>query len=206
MSQTEDFTILRIDGSARYLDSVTRTLADELVAGLQAAHPGARLLQRDLSAGMPLVSEGWVTANFTAPPDRTREQRHELAFSDTLVEELRAADAIVMAVPMYNFSVPASVKAWIDQVARAGLTFRYNADGPQGLLSDRTVFLVMATGGEPIGSEIDFASGYLRHVFGFLGIRDMRLIAADGLNRDAATALTAAREQVRAAVAARAAA
>ena len=195
-----DFTILRIDGSARHEGSVSRQLADELVQQLQVEHPGARLLHRDLATGLPLVSADWVAANFTDPAQRTPQQRNELAMSDMLIEELQAADAIVMAVPMYNFSVPASVKLWIDLVCRAGMTFRYTPIGPQGLLADRPVYLVMATGGAPLGSAVDFASGYLRHLWGFLGINDLRLIGADGLNRGAEAALAGAREQMRAAV------
>jgi FMN-dependent NADH-azoreductase len=196
-----DFTILRIDGSARYSDSISRRLAAELTERLLAQHPGGQVLDRDLAPGLPVLSEDWVTANFTAAAARTAAQRAELALSDTLVEELRAADVIVMSVPMYNFSVPAAVKAWVDLVARAGLTFRYTANGPEGLLADRPVWLVMATGGVPLGSAVDFASGYLRHFFAFLGIRDVRVIAADGLNRDAAATLAEARRQIAAALA-----
>ena len=200
------FTILRIDGSARYEGSVSRQLADELVERLQIEQPSVRLLHRDLSTGLPQVSADWVAANFTPPKQRTPQQRAELAMSDMLIEELQTADEIVMAVPMYNFSVPASVKAWIDLVCRAGMTFRYGANGPEGLLADRPVYLVMATGGVPLGSEVDFASGYLRQVWSFLGITDLRLIAADGLNRNSQAALARAREQISAALTSRAAA
>jgi len=200
------FTILRIDGSARYADSVSRRLADETVERLRAAHPGARLIHRDLGAGLPAIDEAWVAANFTDPEARTTEHRAALALSDTLVEELRAADVVVMAVPMYNFGVPASVKAWVDLVARARVTFRYTPQGPEGLLRDRPVYILMATGGVRVGSELDFASGYLRHIWGFLGVRDVHVIAADGLNRDGEQALARAREQLDAALAARVAA
>jgi FMN-dependent NADH-azoreductase len=190
------FTILRIDGSARYDGSVSRELADEAVDHLLAEHPGARVLHRDLGAGLPLIDEAWVAANFTDPGERDAAQRAALALSDTLIDELRAADAVVMAVPMYNFGVPASVKAWVDLVCRARVTFRYTSDGPEGLLPDRPVYLLMATGGVPAGSAVDFASGYLRHIWGFLGISDVRLVAADGLSRDAAGTMVRAREQL----------
>jgi FMN-dependent NADH-azoreductase len=194
------FTILRIDGSARYDGSVSRELADETVQHLMAEHPGARVLHRDLGAGLPLIDAAWVAANFTDPAERDAGQRAALALSDTLIDELRAADAVVMAVPMYNFGVPASVKAWVDLVCRARVTFRYTADGPEGLLPDRPVYLLLATGGVPAGSAVDFASGYLRHIWGFLGISDVRLVAADGLNRDATGTMDRAREQLRAAL------
>ncbi|MEJ2575359.1 MAG: NAD(P)H-dependent oxidoreductase [Gammaproteobacteria bacterium] len=202
----DNFTILRIDGSARYADSASRRLADEAVDRLRAAHPGARLLRRDLGRGLPLLTEAWVAANFTDPEQRSPDQRRELALSDILVEELQAADAVVMAVPMYNFGVPAAVKAWIDLVCRARVTFRYTPNGPQGLLRDRPVYLVMTTGGVPVGGPLDYASEYLRHVWGFLGVRDVHLITADGLNSEAGQALARAREQLRRAIVARAAA
>jgi FMN-dependent NADH-azoreductase len=188
--------ILRIDGSARYSDSVTRQLADRVVKGLQQRHPGAVVTRRDLAAGVPQVTEDWITANFTPATERSPAQRDTLALSDRLVAELKAADALVLATPMYNFSVPAAVKAWIDQVCRAGETFRYTAEGPVGLLADRPVYLVLASGGVPVGSAADHASAYLRHVLGFVGIRDLRLIAAEGVVADPAAALQRAEAQL----------
>jgi FMN-dependent NADH-azoreductase len=188
--------ILRIDGSARYTDSVTRRLADQVVARLQRQHPGAAVTRRDLATGLPHVTEDWIAANFTPAAERSPGQREVLALSDALVAELKAADAIVLAAPMYNFSVPAAVKAWIDQVCRAGETFRYTAEGPVGLLADRPVYLVLASGGVPVGSAADYASDYLRHVFGFIGIRDVRVIAAERVVADPAGAVQQAEDQL----------
>ena len=128
---------------------------------------------------MPLLDEDWVNANLTDPEQRSAAQHAQLAGSDKLVEELVDADAIVLTVPIYNFSVPAALKAWIDQICRARLTFRYTEQGPQGLLKDRPVYLVMASGGVPLGSPMDFASEYLKQVFAFIGIQDIRLVPAE---------------------------
>jgi len=192
MTQPSIERILRIDASARQGDSISRALGDEVVRRLQARYPGAALQTLDLADGMPHIDEAWVAANFTAADERSATQRERLSASDQAVAALKGADAIVLTAPVYNFSVPSVLKAWIDHVCRAGLTFRYTADGPQGLLADRPVYLVMASGGVPFGSPVDFASGYLRQVFRFIGIEDVRLIGAQGVAADAAGAREAA--------------
>ena len=192
--------LLRIDASARIEDSVTRRLADELVAGLREKDAGLRVTQRELADGLPLLNEIWVNANFTDADQRSAEQREALALSDELIAELRAADAVALSSPVYNFGVPAVLKAWVDLVTRARETFRYGAQGPEGLLKDRPVYLVMASGGTAIGSEIDFAGRYLQHILGFIGIRDVRVIAADQMMVDEAAAWRQARAQMQAAL------
>ena len=193
--------LLRIDASARIEGSVTRQLADELVAGLREKDAGLRVTQRELADGLPLLNETWVNANFTDADQRSAEQREALALSDELIAELRAADAVALSSPVYNFGVPAVLKAWVDLVTRARETFRYGAQGPEGLLKDRPVYLVMASGGTAIGSEIDFAGRYLQHILGFIGIRDVRIIAADQMMVDEAAAWRKARAQMEAALA-----
>ena len=193
--------LLRIDASARIEDSVTRRLADELVAGLREKDTGLRVTQRELADGLPLLNETWVNANFTDADQRSAEQHGALALSDELIAELRAADAVALSSPVYNFGVPAVLKAWVDLVTRARETFRYGAQGPEGLLKDRPVYLVMASGGTAIGSEIDFAGRYLQHILGFIGIRDVRIIAADQMMVDEAAAWRKARAQMEAALA-----
>lgn len=177
-------TVLKIDASARKEGSVTRQLTDQLVTGLLERAPGARVLARDVAGGLPVIDEDWIGANFTDTAERSAEQRLKLALSDTLVNELKSADTIVLGVPIYNFGVPAALKAWIDLVARARETFRYTENGPEGLLLNKKAYIVLASGGTEAGSEIDFASGYLHHVLGFLGINDVTLIAADQLTQD----------------------
>src|SRR5690606_7995661 len=101
-----------------------------------------------------------------------------------LIGEIEAADTIIITAPIYNFSIPASLKAWIDQVARARRTFRYTEVGSEGLLKGKRVYIVFVSGGVPLGSEVDFASAYLRHILGFIGISDVEFIAADGHQKD----------------------
>jgi len=169
--------ILRIDASARTEGSVSRDLTDRLVARLAGAD--GEVTVRDLADSAPRFVDGaWIGANFTAPDARTDAHKAELAASDALVKELEAANQIVIGAPIYNFSVPAALKAWIDQVARARRTFVYTENGPKGLLDGKTAWLVMASGGTPVDSDIDFATPYLRHVLGFLGISDVRVIDA----------------------------
>jgi len=192
MKQHRVKKILRIDSSARREASVSRQIGDEVVSRLKAAHPDAEVVNLDLAAGVPHIDEAWVEANFTPADARTATQRARLQASDQAVATLRDADAVVLTVPIYNFSIPSVLKAWIDHVCRAGVTFRYTAEGPRGLLADRPVYLVMASGGVAFGSPVDFASGYLRQVFRFLGIQDVRLVGADGVAADLNTARASA--------------
>lgn len=173
--------ILRIDASVRNQGSTTRALADQLVNRLVEQDYGATVTRRDLNATPPaLLTEGWVGANFTDETERSDEQKALLAGSDELIAELEAADTIVITAPIYNFAIPASLKAWVDLIARARRTFRYTETGPEGLLTGKRAFIVFASGGVPLGSAVDFASGYLKHILGFVGITDVTIIAADG--------------------------
>jgi len=192
MSKDKINKILRIDSSACHSQSITRRLGDEVMRRLKRTHPGANLIDRDLSSGIGFLSESWVQANLTNPVERTQAQQEILAGSDLLVRELDSADVIMITAPVYNFSVPAALKAWIDMICRASLTFHYTENGPEGLLKDRPVYLVMASGGVPFGSSADFASGYLRHILGFIGIRDVRPVYAEGTNANVSASENAA--------------
>lgn len=193
-------TILKIDASARKAGSMTRELTDTLVTRLLDTHPSARVLTRDVSAGLPVVDEAWVGANFTDPAERSSEQKLKLALSDTLVAELKAADVLVIAAPVYNFGIPASLKAWVDLVARARETFRYTENGPEGLLKGKKAYVVVASGGVPVNSAVDFATPYLKQVLAFIGITDVSVIAADQLMMDGDAKRAAARAAIEAAV------
>jgi FMN-dependent NADH-azoreductase len=171
--------VLRVDASARVEGSVTRQLADQLIVGLAARVDGLSVSRRDVAQGLPFVDTDWVAANFTDPDARSAVQCEKLAGSDTLVAEVVNADVWVIATPIYNFGVPASLKAWVDQIARARLTFRYTEQGPQGLLEGKKVYILTATGGTEVGSAIDFATPWLKFVLGFLGVTDVEVIAAD---------------------------
>lgn len=188
--------ILRIDASMRREGSVTRALADRLVARLGARAAGARIVRRDLADGMPLIDADWIDANFTDPAKRSPAQNAALVISDALIAELRAADTVVIGLPIYNFGVPAAFKAWVDQVARARETFRYTESGPVGLLTGKRAVVVVASGGLPVDSAADLASPYVRHALGFIGITDVEVIAADRLMLDADSAIAGAEGRI----------
>lgn len=185
--------ILRIDASARRTGSVSRDLADKIIDRIGS---DATVTTRDLADGMSLIDEAWVGANFTPADDRTADQKSKLALSDTLVAELQAADTLVIGLPIYNFGVPAALKAWVDQVARAGVTFQYSEYGPKGLLEGKRAIVAVASGGTEAGSEIDFATGYIRHVLGFIGITDVTFVTADRLMLDADGTMAKAMGQI----------
>jgi len=181
-SRFGNLKVLRLDSSARSDGSMSRRVADELIEQLREREGAVEVRVRDLAVDAPsFVDADWVDANFTPPEQRNEEQKAALAQSDALVSELKAADILVIGVPIYNFGIPAALKAWVDMVARARLTFRYTENGPVGLLQGKRVYLAVASGGTAVGSELDFATGYLRHVLGFLGIDDVQIVAADRL-------------------------
>lgn len=188
--------VLEVSASGRSRGSISRTLSRELISNLESRHGDVDVTRRDLADGIPLLDENWIGANFTPEEERSEDQRKTLATSDALVGELQAADIIVIGVPVYNFGIPAALKAWIDMIARARLTFRYTADGPEGLLKGKKAYLVYASGGVPVGSAADFATPYLRHALAFVGITDVDVIAADRLNSDAESALDRARQRI----------
>jgi FMN-dependent NADH-azoreductase len=174
--------ILYITASIRSdADSVSRGLGQRIVDTL-VAKSGAGVTARDLAANdLPFVSAERFAANLTPAADRTPEQAELAAIADTLIAELQAADTIVIAAPVYNFGPPATLKAWADLVARAGTTFRYTAEGPEGLLKGKKAYLAIATGGTQIGADFDHMSRWLTSFLGFLGITDVELVAADGI-------------------------
>lgn len=172
--------ILRIDATARHEGSFSRKLADRLVTKL-----GGDVTTRDLAkTPVPQVDETWVGATFTPPADRSDAQNAALAFSNELVAELQDADTVIISLPVYNFGVPAGLKAWADHVARVGVTFAYTDTGPEGLLEGKRAILAVASGGTKVGSEIDFATPWLKFFLGFLGITNVEVVAADGLMGD----------------------
>ncbi len=185
-------TLLRIDASARRDGSVSRQLTDQIVEKLTPDH----VIARDLANPLPHVNEAWISANFTPVTDRNDEQHKALELSDTLIEEVQQADTIVIGAPIYNFGVPAGLKAWIDLVARAGVTFRYTEEGPVGLLTGKRTIVVVASGGTEAGSNYDFATGFLKHVLGFIGLTDVEFVTADKLALDAEGTIRHAQEQV----------
>lgn len=193
-------TLLRIDSSLRQDDSDSRTLADRFVADWRQHHPEGQVRVRDLAADPVPHLDGAMLAALATPPEaRDAAAAGRVAMADALIAEFLAADELVLAVPMYNFGIPSTLKAYLDHVARAGVTFRYTAAGPVGLAGDKRVTLLLTRGGRYTGSPLDHQAPYLRSFFGFLGITDIREVVAEGLNIDANTrtqALAAAVERL----------
>jgi FMN-dependent NADH-azoreductase len=179
---TMKYNVLRIDASSNPGPSTSGKLADSFVAQLAQLHVQHEVVQRDLNSDLTAIDGEWIGAAYTPDADRSDAQQQRLALSDELIAELQAADEVVIAVPMYNFSVPSELKVWIDLIARAGKTFEYTAEGPRGLVADKPVTLIVSTGGVPIDSPMDFLTPYLRQVLGFVGISDVSVIPADGMN------------------------
>ena len=170
--------ILHITSSIRGDDSVSTSLGNRLVEKLA----GKNVVTRDLAKNdLPFIDAERHAANLAPYADRSEAQHGLAKIADELIDELEAADTIVFSVPVYNFTIPATLKAWADLVARAGRTFRYTQNGPEGLLTGKTVYITAATGGTAIGSDIDFMSPWLKFFLGFLGMTDVRIVAADGI-------------------------
>ncbi|AWW75197.1 FMN-dependent NADH-azoreductase [Erythrobacter sp. KY5] len=189
--------ILHITASIRDDESVSRTLGNKLVRRL-ADKSGASVTTRDLARNdIPFQSWELFNAGLTSREERSAEQQELAALADTLIEELIAADMIVFATPVYNFGVPATLKAWADLVARAGITFKYTETGPVGLLEGKKAYIAGASGGTPIGSGMDFMSSWLTFFLGFLGISDVEIVAADGImGRDGPEKIEAAKKRI----------
>jgi FMN-dependent NADH-azoreductase len=178
-------TLLKIDSSPMGERSVSRKLTAEFAKSWTEAHPSGTVISRDLTTlDIPVVNGAWVAAAYTPEDARTAEQKKALAVSDLLIAELQKSDEYVIGVPMHNFSIPSTLKLWIDQVVRIGKTTAYSATGAEGLLKGKKATLLMASGGvyeQGSGREaFNFVTPYLRTVFGFLGITDVHFIAAGG--------------------------
>lgn len=175
-------TILQLNNSVFGDNGQSSRLADEFVAKRREAEPDVRVIRRDLAA-QPVdhLSGERFRAALTSPEERTPEQAREAALADTLIEELQSADEVVIAAPTYNFNVASTLKAWFDHVARAGTTFRYTEQGPEGLLSGKTAYVFLTSGGQYAGTDLDFQKPYIQHFLGFLGIADIHFVRAEGL-------------------------
>jgi FMN-dependent NADH-azoreductase len=176
-------TLLRIDSSARR-NSVSRQLTSKFVETWEKQHPGGRVLERDLATTrLPLITDEWTLAAHSDPASYTPAQRETLAISETLIEELLTADTIVIGAPMYNFTVSAPLKAWIDQIVRVGRTFLYGARGPEGVLKGKKVVVLTSRGGAfrpgTPTAQYDHQEPYLRHILGFIGLTDVTFIHAE---------------------------
>jgi len=173
--------ILHLDSSARKNESISRKLAKDLVNKIKKNDD--EVVYRDISENIPFVS-GIKGAGFIIPEEERTEKDKELfKFSDQLVDEFLESHTIVISTPIYNFGPPAAAKAWFDMIARAGRTFKYEATGPVGLVDgNKKVYLVVTSGGVPVGSQVDFCTTWFKQALNFLGISDIEIIDASQLN------------------------
>ena len=175
--------ILQVNASIRLGEAHSTGIADAIVTRLQARHPGTQITRRDLGrTPHPPLDADTLGALATPSHARNPEQAARIALDDTLISEVQAADVIVLGVPMYNFGVPVQLKNWLDAIARNGVTFRYTAEGPEGLLTGKTVYAGLARGGRYRDTSTDSQVPFLRTILGFLGMTDVHFIYAEGLN------------------------
>ena len=186
--------ILQLDSAITGETSVSRKLTADIVARLKASHPTATVTYRDISGGVPAIDGTWVEATRGGAGDSSPAHAAAVATSDAYLKEVQDADVLVIGMPIYNFGIGAPLKSWIDQIARAGISFRYTEAGPEGLLTGKRAIVAYSASGTPFGSELDHASDYLRFILGFFGITDVDFVAADNLvfDRDAALARASA--------------
>ncbi|MDM8349393.1 FMN-dependent NADH-azoreductase [Pseudomonas sp. sp1636] len=175
--------ILVIESSARQQGSVSRLLTEQFIAQWQTAHPADQIQVRDLAVEqVPHLDANLLGGWMTPAEQQSSAEQSALLLSDKLTAEVLAADVLVLAAPMYNFAIPSTLKAWLDHVLRAGVTFKYTETGPQGLLTGKRAFVLTARGGIYAGGSMDHQEPYLRQALGFIGIHDVSFIHAEGLN------------------------
>jgi FMN-dependent NADH-azoreductase len=176
-------TLLQLNTSIFSAEGQSSRLADEYVASWRLRNPGGKVVVRDFARDpIPHLTAERFRAFLVKPAERSAAQNAEVALSDALIEELKRADVIVLGLPMYNFGVPSTLKAYFDHVGRAGVTFRYTEKGPVGLLTGKKAIVVAARGGMYSGTPRDTQTSYVRDFLGFLGIADVDFVYAEGLS------------------------
>lgn len=175
--------ILVITASIFGQDGQSSQLVKRTLDQLRQTHGDVNIVTRDLAAEpVPHLDASRFGAFLTGEGDRNDEQKRVIDYSDSLIQEIQSADVIVMGVPMYNFGIPSALKAYFDHIARAGVTFRYTENGPVGLLKDRPVYVLAARGGIYAGTPNDSQTPYIRSFLGFIGLKDVHFVYAEGLN------------------------
>jgi FMN-dependent NADH-azoreductase len=179
--------LLQVDASPRR-DSVSRQLTSHFAANWKKQFPQGEVIHRDLAkSSIPLINNDWIEGAFSNPQQHTDAHREALQFSDAIITEAQDADIIVIGDPMHNFSISGRLKAWLDQLVRAGRTFSYGESGPKGLLSGKKVYVLTSRGGSYTpgtpSAELDFQEPYLRRVLGFIGLTDVTFIHAENQGR-----------------------
>jgi FMN-dependent NADH-azoreductase len=177
-------TLLQINASIHNSHGQSSRLADRFVDAFRTSHPGAKVTVREVAAGDPVphLTAERFGAFIAKPEQRSAAQHAVVAYSDALIDEIRAADVIVIGLPMYNFGVPSQLKAYFDHIARAGVTFAYTEKGPVGRLTGKKVYVFAARGGQYVGTPLDTQTSYVRDFLAFLGMTDVQFVYAEGLN------------------------
>src|SRR6267142_1582105 len=176
-------TLLQINASINDDNGQSSQLANQFVAAFRTRIPNAKIVVRNVAAADPVphLNAERFGAFITRAEERNAAQHAVVAYSDTLIDELKKADVIVLGLPMYNFGVPSQLKAYFDHIARAGVTFRYTPNGPEGMLTDKKAYVFAARGGQHVGTALDTQTSYVRDFFRFLGISDLEFVYAEGL-------------------------
>jgi len=175
--------LLRISTSLFEENSVSSALSADLIVALKGKGEDFTVIERDFSKqAIPHLDGQWLEAISTPAAQRSAEQQEKVAFSDSLIAQVQTADILVIGLPMYNFTVPSMLKAWIDHIARAGVTFAYTEQGPKGLLKNKKVYLVSAMGGVHDTAATDFLRPYMKLIMSFIGLDDVEIINAGGLS------------------------
>jgi FMN-dependent NADH-azoreductase len=176
-------TLLQIKASISHDNGLSSQLANNFVAAYRKSHPHAKVLVREVASAEPVPHlNGERFGAFIAKPEERSDAQHAVvAYSDALIDELKRADIVVIGLPMYNFGVPSQLKAYFDHIARAGVTFKYTATGPVGLLTGKKVYVFAARGGLYAGTTLDTQTGYVRDFLAFLGMQDVQFVYAEGL-------------------------
>ena len=176
-------TLLQLNTSLFAAGGQSSQLADKFVATWKANNDGANVIVRDLASNpLPHLDAEHFLAYIAQPADRSTRQQELASAADALIDEIKSADVIVLGLPMYNFGAPSTLKAYFDRIARAGVTFRYTASGPEGLLTGKKAYIFATRGGLYAGTPLDSQTTYVRDLLGFLGITDVEFIYAEGLN------------------------
>ena len=174
-------TLLLIHTSLQGPESLSSSLAGDYIEQWRAENSDGRVISRDLATEpVPHLTAERFAAFTTAAEERSSDQNSIVAFSDEMIGELQEADEILIGLPMHNFGIPSTLKAYIDHVARAGITFRYTADGPVGLLTNKRAIVFATRGGKYLGTGLDTQTDYMKNFFAFLGIENTQFIYAEG--------------------------
>ena len=186
--------ILKINSSIQTEKSVGRKLVDQLIS--KFTNNECKVIERDLAKGLPLLTQDMVNAFYTPEDKHTDYQKEQVVTSNLLIKEIEDSEIIIMGIPIYNFNIPASVKAYFDLIARVGVTFKYTNEGPVGLFENKKVYVIVTSGGTPFMGDGDFASSYIKHFLGFLGITDVNFISADQLVANSEVQIENAEKQI----------